>query len=246
LQENFQNQISSLNLKNKSLDKELRTVKEELELERRGRNANSGNTEKKIQELQDTENRLLSEIDLLKKDREKKIEELQDTLTYEKEQLKVKITDLEKRAKEAEHLKGMMFIEHEKEKAKWNSERDHLMSQKNEALENLERVEKKKETLLRENEKLRVERGKNRSQAAAFMRRGEATAQQEKQGVSKLFSQAGISFEDFAKERNEEEQSGRDANMVSPGIGRRGTTPLNFKDRKRSGLGFEKLDPSNN
>ena len=245
LQENFSNQISTLNIKIKSLEKELRSAKEDLELERRGRSANSGSNEKRIQELQDNELRLIAELEQVKKDREKKIEELQDTILYEKDQLKLKITDLEKRTKEAEHLKGMMFIDHEKEKAKWNSERDHLVSQRNEALENLERAEKKKETLLRENEKFRVERGKNRSQANTFLRRGEATAQQEKQGIGKLFGQAGISFEDFAKEKFEEEQSGRDANVISPGMGRRGTTPLNFKDRKRSGIGFEKLDPSN-
>lgn len=246
LQENLQSQISTLTLKNKSQEKELRSLKEELELERRGRSMNSGNTEKKIQELQETELRLLSEIELIKKDREKRIEELQDSLIYEKEQLKVKISDLEKRAKEAEHLKGMMYIEHEKEKAKWNSERDHIVSQKNEAIESLERAEKKKETLLRENEKLRVERGKNRNPAAGFLRRGEATAQQEKVAVGKFFSGAGISFEDFAREKNEEEQSGRDINTISPGVGRRGTTPLNFKDRKRSGLNLDKLDSSNN
>lgn len=242
LQDNMQNQISTLTLKNKSQEKELRSLKEELELERRGRSANSGNTEKKIQDLQETELRLLSEIDSIKKDREKRIEELQDNLIYEKEQLKIKITELEKRAKEAEHLKGMMYIDHEKEKAKWNSERDHIVSQRNEALENLERVEKKKETLLRENEKLRVERGKNRNPAAAFIRRGEGTAQQEKLAVGKFFSGAGISFEDFAREKNEEEQSGRDINTVSPGIGRRGTTPLNFKDRKRSGLNLDSIN----
>jgi hypothetical protein len=34
-------------------------------------------------------------------------------------------------------------------------EKDHLLQKKNEATENVERLEKKKETLLRENEKLK-------------------------------------------------------------------------------------------
>ena len=42
MQENYQSQLSTLTGKNKSLEKELRGVREELELKRRGRSANSG------------------------------------------------------------------------------------------------------------------------------------------------------------------------------------------------------------
>lgn len=231
MQENLQAQINSLTVKNKALEKELRSTKEELELEKRGRSANSGNLEKKLLELQDSEARLANEVDNVKKEKEKKIEEMQEMLSYEKDQLKNKISELEKRAKDAEHQKGIMFIDHEKERAKWNTERDHIIAQRNEALENLERVEKRKESLLRENEKLRVERGKNRNQANLFARRPEGNTQQYKQGVGAFFNQAGVSFEEFAREKNQEE-----ASSPKPKEDER-NTPLSFKDRKRSGLG---------
>jgi hypothetical protein len=50
-----------------------------------------------------------------------------------------------------------MMFEVEKERAKWALEKDHLMSQKNEATENSERLEKRKEALTRENERLKNE-----------------------------------------------------------------------------------------
>ena len=246
LNENYSSQIATLNSKTKSLEKELRSTKEELELERRGRSANSGNLEKKLVDLQESETRLTNELELLKRDKEKKIEEISESLNYEKEQLKNKISDLEKRTKEAEHQRGIMFIDHEKDRAKWNMERDHLIAQKNEALENLERAEKKKETLFRECEKLKAERGKNRNAAGAFARKPETGTQQYKQGISNLFSGAGVSFEEFARERNQEEgvpsPKSRDEEIASPKNVRRGYTPLNFKDRKRSGVGSEKSD----
>ena len=67
LQDNFSNQISTLNIKIKSLEKELRSAREDLELERRGRSANSGSTEKRIQELQDNEFKLTAELEQVKK-----------------------------------------------------------------------------------------------------------------------------------------------------------------------------------
>jgi hypothetical protein len=50
-----------------------------------------------------------------------------------------------------------MIFEHEKERAKWNLEKDHLVQQKNELADSLSRLEKKKEGLVRENEKLKNE-----------------------------------------------------------------------------------------
>ena len=139
MQDNYQSQLSTLTGKNKSLEKELRGVREELELERRGRSANSGSLEKKLVELQDTESRLLVEIENLKKDKEKKFEEMTELLASEKEVSRNKISELEKRTKDAELQRGSIYMDHEKERAKWNMERDNL-------IENLERVEKRKET----------------------------------------------------------------------------------------------------
>lgn len=245
MQENYQSQIATLNSKIKSLEKELRSLKEDLELEKRGRSANSGNLEKKLADLQENEQRLTSELEFVKRDKEKRFEELQETFAYEKDQLKVKISELEKRAKDAEHQRGIMFIDHEKEKAKWNMERDHLTAQKNEALENLERIEKRKETLLRENEKLKIERGKSRGPIGSMFKKPDTNLQQFKQGIGNFLSQGGVSFEDFSKEKNREEspQSKEADSIGTPRGNKRGYTPTIFKDRKRGGIGnIEKTD----
>ncbi|OMJ73597.1 hypothetical protein SteCoe_27672 [Stentor coeruleus] len=247
MQDNYNSQIQTLSSKVKSLEKELRGVKEELELERRGRSANSGNLEKKLTELQENELRLTGELDTIKREKDKKIEEIQESFAYEKDQLKNKIADLEKRTKDAEHQRGIMFIDHEKDRAKWNMERDHLIAQKNEAFENLERLEKKKESLVRECEKLKAERGKNRGQASGlFARRPEGNAQQYKQAIGGMFAQAGVSFEEFSKEKTQEEGNSspksRDDEVISPKVPRRGYTPSSFKDRKRSSAGGDKAD----
>lgn len=62
---------------------------------------------------------------------------------------------MESKFKESEVKRGSLIFEHEKERAKWEIERDHLLSQKNDLFETVNRLERKKELMLRENEKLR-------------------------------------------------------------------------------------------
>lgn len=47
------------------------------------------------------------------------------------------------------------MFQHEKDRAKWNLEKDHLQQQKYDLQDQLQRSEKKKEILLRENEKIK-------------------------------------------------------------------------------------------
>lgn len=61
-----------------------------------------------------------------------------------------------------------MLFEYEKERAKWQLERDNLVSQKSEMNEQIERLSLKKDQLLRENEKLRAENKGNRSKGYTF------------------------------------------------------------------------------
>lgn len=76
-------------------------------------------------------------------------------LDAEKLLWKAKIAEFEERLKEAEKKRASMIFDHEKERAKWNLEKDHLLQQKNELADSLSRLEKKKEALVRENEKLK-------------------------------------------------------------------------------------------
>ncbi len=54
-----------------------------------------------------------------------------------------------------------MLFENEKERARWQLEKDNLLNLKNELQESFERLSLKKDSLMRENEKLRAE-SKNR------------------------------------------------------------------------------------
>ena len=76
----------------------------------------------------------------------------------EKANYKKRIAEIEKNLRDAEGKKGALLLELEKEKAKWNIEKDNLVSKYSELNDKLTRVEKKNESLLRENEKLRNEK----------------------------------------------------------------------------------------
>ena len=63
--------------------------------------------------------------------------------------------ELEQKCKEAENKRSTLIFDFEKERAKWNFEKEMLNGQKTEAQEHAERLEKKKEQLLKENERLK-------------------------------------------------------------------------------------------
>ncbi len=54
------------------------------------------------------------------------------------------------------------MLNFEKERAKWDHEKTYLINQKDDATENSQRLEKKVETLTRENEKLKNDVRANR------------------------------------------------------------------------------------
>jgi chromosome segregation ATPase len=198
LQDNYQGIVSDLSEKNRNLEKEVRSMREELELERRNRNHDSGSLEKKVTELAENERRLLREIENIKKDRENKLEEMMEVYNLDKEQLRNKISEFERRAKEAEQQRGQLFLEHEKERAKWALERDHLIAQKNEAQDIVERLEKRKDALLRENEKLKADRGvKNRVPSMGSRKEGSNV----RPALASFLASSGMSFEEFTKEK---------------------------------------------
>lgn len=184
--------ITELTEKNKSLERDLRIVREELAIIKRERSAESGSLEERLQTAQTTEQRLSQEMEELKRDRDRRVLELQDTFQREKDEWKAKQMEIEKRIKDIEQQKGQLFLEHEKEKARWAMDRDHLTSQKNEAVENAARMQKRNEALLKENEKLRAERpSKARNLPAA----GYARRDPGKPGANILGT--NISFQDL-------------------------------------------------
>lgn len=80
--------------------------------------------------------------------------ESQKIIDKERENFKLRVHELEFKAKEADSKRSALIFEFEKERAKWALERDHLINQKNDAVEMIQRLERKKENLLKENQKL--------------------------------------------------------------------------------------------
>jgi hypothetical protein len=112
--------------KNKQLEKDLKSAQEKLELEQRNKYSTEGSMGRKLQDALDSEKRLQEDIDNLKNERDRKLTEYQRNLDKERENYKSKLSDMEQKTKEAENKKNSLVFEHEKERAKWNLERDHL------------------------------------------------------------------------------------------------------------------------
>lgn len=154
---NHQKTVENYEIRIKKLEKELKTVNDKNLLESHGKIGNQLLNEKKLAEYMDNEKRLNQELDAIKQERDAKILEYQKLLDVEREKLKQKIQEIENKYKESEGKRSALLFEHEKERAKWSLEKDHILNQRNDLQETIEKLEKKKETLLRENEKLRNE-----------------------------------------------------------------------------------------
>ena len=83
-------------------------------------------------------------------------------LEKKKEQLKKKIAEIEKSLRDVEGKRGALLLELEKEKAKWNIEKDNLSTKTGELSDKVASLERKNESLLRENEKLKNEKNQLR------------------------------------------------------------------------------------
>ncbi len=147
--------IQELEDKIRKQEKEIRAMNDKNYLESQGKLGSQVLNEKRLAEYMDKEKKLLSELEILKLDREAKVTEYQKTLDHEREIWKNKLQDLEQRVKDGENKRSQMIFDLEKERARWNIEKDHLTTKLIEVQDNLTNLEKKKEILLRENEKLR-------------------------------------------------------------------------------------------
>ena len=108
-------------------------------------------------ELSENEKRLLVEMEEVKKERERRIHDLQRQMEKDKDAYKLKLTEYEMKAKESESRRSSLMFEFEKERAKWQLEKDNLNNIRSELTEQVEKLQLRKDQLLRENEKLRTE-----------------------------------------------------------------------------------------
>ena len=155
INEGHQRVIQDYEERIRKLERELRNLNEKLIKETQGKLGHQLFNESKLAELQENERHFRHEIDSLKQEREAKIVDFQRLLENERELFKGKLNEFELKYKESESRRNALIFEHEKEKAKWGLEKEHLIGQRNELQDFLEKLENRKETLLRENAKLR-------------------------------------------------------------------------------------------
>jgi hypothetical protein len=73
----------------------------------------------------------MGEVEKYKGELSAKSSEYQNLIDSLKEGFKKKERDLDEKLREAEKKRSSMIFEHEKERTKWNLEKDHLISQRN-------------------------------------------------------------------------------------------------------------------
>ena len=79
----------------------------------------------------------------------------QRELEKEKEKWKNHLFELECNFKKSENEKNLLVFEHEKQKTKWMIEKDNMIFQKQEQSEILDKIQRQKDHLTKENERLK-------------------------------------------------------------------------------------------
>ena len=167
--ENHARESESLEDKIRKYERELARTSEQLKLDSHAKWGNQFLNERKFNEMLENEKKLGAEIAELKSENERQTKDQYRHIEGEREAYKAKLQDVEARAKvaflsqDSENRRNQLIFENEKQKAQWNMERDQLLIQKGElqvirsTQDNLNRSERKKELLLRENEKLKAD-----------------------------------------------------------------------------------------
>ena len=157
LKEKHKETVTFLKEKIKNLEKEtkqLRAKKQEILDDR----YNSGIVhESRLNELLEKEKDLQQEIFDLKAEKDNLSLFFQKELDKQKEIIKKKLNACESKYKRSEEEKNQLLYEQEKLKTKWQIEKNHIISQKNENADMLDRLNKQKQILQKENDKLRMD-----------------------------------------------------------------------------------------
>ena len=164
IQENHNKLYTELINNNKQLERELKSISLENELNKT-KSLNPADLAKRIDEITKEKEKLKQNETSIKTEHENKVTEMLSNFDKEKELLRKKITENERGLREAECKRGALLLELEKEKAKWNIEKDNFITKNGELNDKIASLERKNENLLRENEKLKNEKNALRKQA---------------------------------------------------------------------------------
>ena len=111
----------------RNLEREMKTNQDRFEQEQRGLGS-IPLLERKLHEMQDSESRLMDELNQAWNEKDWKVHEYQEQIEKERETSKRKIQELESKFKESEFAKNAQVFEIEKEKAKFYFEWERLNS----------------------------------------------------------------------------------------------------------------------
>lgn len=160
LQETHQRLYSELLQSNKDLDRQVKSLNMQAEI--RNKSYDNSSLLAQIEEANNEKSRLRKELESVKTEKDRKILELIANSEKDKELYKLKASDIDDKIKEIDSRKKTLTLEFEIERAKWSIEKENLISRVAEQAESIERLEKKNETLLRENEKLKTDKSNHK------------------------------------------------------------------------------------
>jgi hypothetical protein len=155
IQENQSFMLNELQTKTKQLERENRQLMDKIEITNKSKQNEQGGLEKKLEKVMEERDRLADEVDQVKAERDNKIIEYQKMLEKDRESYKQRLRETEGKGTNVQARQTEMLLNFEKERAKFEHEKSYLISQKEDAVENAQRFEKKVEQLLRDNEKLK-------------------------------------------------------------------------------------------
>lgn len=111
--------------------------------------------EKRLNELLEKEKLLQDEVMMLKCEKDSIGLVYQREMEKEREQWKLKMFEMECSIKKAENERNLLVFEHEKQRTKWMIERDNWVFHKQEHVESIEKLQRQKDHLTKENERLK-------------------------------------------------------------------------------------------
>lgn len=156
LNEKHRNTINDYKEKIQVLERDNRTLQEKLHSERGLKDQPLiKNLERQLMDLTNKEQGLNETVRQLKQERDQILMEHKFQLERERENFKKRILDLEEKNKEVEKSCSSTRIDLERERSKWNVEKENMLSNKQEMLETINRIQSKHDRLLVDNEKLK-------------------------------------------------------------------------------------------
>lgn len=160
LQETHQRLYSELLQSNKDLDRQVKSLNMQAEI--KNKSYDNSSLLAQIEEGNNEKARLRKELEAVKSEKDRKILELVTNAEKDKDLYKIKSSEIDEKIKEIDSRKKTLTLEFEIERAKWSIEKENLISKVADQADSIERIEKKNETLLRENEKLKTDKSNHK------------------------------------------------------------------------------------